>query len=342
MNRFLYNYFLNYAKTEYENGNKTNYYTWCKKLTELRNGDEFAWLKDGVTAVQRHALHSLESAYKRFFNKISLYPKFKNKYARQSIGYPKNSFMFKDGKIHLAKLKTPLKAVMSREYNGEVRQIFVHKTSTDKYFVTLLVRENIEHLDSPNDVVGIDVGIKSLAVCSTGAVYDNPKSTKKYERKLAREQRKLSRKTKGSNNYAKQRLKVAKVHEKIRNTRLDFTHKMTTELVRENRIVCVESLRVKNMVRNKKLAKHIHDANFSEISRQLEYKSMWYGKTFIKIDQWKPSSKMCSNCGSMFEGKFTLAIREWKCTSCGAEHDRDMNAATNIMLFGLDVYFGDA
>ena len=162
----------------------------------------------------------------------------------------------------------------------------------------------------------------------------NPRTTKKYERKLAKEQRKLAKKVKGSNNFRKQRSKVAKIHEKISNVRSDFTHKMTAKLVNENQVICLESLKVKNMVKNKKLAKHILDANFGEIERQLQYKSDWYGRTVSKIDQWFPSSKMCSCCGVLYSGKWSLAIREWTC-GCGQKHDRDLNAATNIHIEGL-------
>ena len=236
--------------------------------------------------------------------------------------------------LTLAKMKQPLKIKWSRSFTGKPSSLTVSKTKSGKYFISILVKEDIKKRPVANKTVGLDVGIKDLAICSDGTKFNNPRLTNKYASKLAKAQRKLAKKKKGSNNFNKQKRVVARIHEKIANSRKDFTQKMTTKLVNENQVIGIESLKVKNMVKNRKLSKHIHDANFGEIVRQLEYKADWYGRKVSAISQWFPSSKMCNECGSLYSGKWSLAIRTWSC-ECGAIHDRDHNAAINIHNEGL-------
>ncbi len=334
--RFVYNNALAFSKEQYEQGNKTNFSDWNKNLTTLKKDADFAWLKNVSSVPLQQSLRHLDKAFKAFFKSGVGYPKFKNKRGKQSACYMANAFKFnaETKQITLAKMKNPLKVKLSRSFNGCPSSVYVSKTKTGKYLISMLVETEIQPLPIASKTVGIDVGIKSLAACSDGVVFNNPKYTKKYEKKLAKAQRKLSKKVKGSNNFNKQRIIVAKIHEKIANGRVDFTHKMTTKLINENQVICTESLRVKNMVKNKKLAKAISDANFGEIVRQLEYKAAWYGRTVSKIDQWFPSSKLCACCGAVYQGKWSLAIREWRC-DCGSVNDRDLNAANNIHIEGL-------
>lgn len=334
--RFVYNNALAYSTEQYEQGNKTNLMDWSKNLTELKKNPDFDWLGNVPRVPLQQALRHLDKAFKSFFKSGFGYPKFKNKRSKQSACYMSNAFRWdsKNNTLKLARMKQPLKIKWSRTFTGEPSSCYVSKTKTGKYYISILVKEEICKLPESNKTVGVDLGIKDLAVCSDSTVFNNPKTTKKYEIKLAKEQRKLSKKVKGSNNYKKQRLKVAKIHEKIVNVRSDFTHKMTSKLVNENQVICLESLRVKSMVKNKRLSKHILDANFGEIERQIQYKADWYGRTVSKIDQWFPSSKMCSCCGTIYSGEWSLDIREWVC-ECGQKHDRDLNAATNIHNEGL-------
>lgn len=241
---------------------------------------------------------------------------------------------FKNSCFGTGKDETTIKIKWLRSLVGIPSSCYVSKTKTGKYDISILVEEEICQLPASNKTVGVDLGIKDVAICSDATVFNNPRTTKKYERKLAKEQRQLARKVKGSNNFKKKRSKAAKIHEKIANVRSDLTHKMTAKLINENQVICLESLKVKNMVKNKKLAQHILDANFSDIKRQLQYKSDGYGRTVSKIDQWFPSSNMCSCCGVLYSGQWSLAIREWTC-DCGQKHDRDLNAATHIHVEGL-------
>lgn len=334
--RFVYNNALAFSKEQYDLGNKTNFNDWSKHLTSLKKDQEFEWLKQVSSVPLQQSLRHLDKAFQMFFKSGLGYPKFKNKRGKQSACYVGTAFKWnaKAQELILAKMKQPLKIKWSRLFVGVPSSVYISKTKTGKYFISILVEEEIIQNQPTTKTVGIDLGIKSLAVCSDGVTFDNPKSTAKYAKKLAKEQRKLSKKKKGSSNFNKQRIKVAKIHEKIANVRMDFTHKMTSELVNKNQVISTETLRVKNMIKNKKLSKALSDANFGEIVRQLEYKANWYGRTISKIDQWFPSSKMCSACGCLFSGKWSLGVREWTC-DCGQHHDRDLNAATNIHIEGL-------
>ncbi|WP_229520222.1 transposase [Photobacterium damselae] len=274
--RFVYNSALSFSKERYEQGNKTNFNDWSKNLTTLEKEADFSWLKNVSSGPLQQSFRHLD---KVFFKSEFGYPKFKNKRGKQPACYMANAFKFNAEikQITLAKLKNPCKVTLSIPFNSSPSSVYVSKTKTGKDFISMLVETEIQPLPIANKTVGVDVGIKSLAACSDGAIFNNPKYTKKYEKKLAKAQRKLSKKAKGSNNFNKQRIIVAKIHEKIANCRVDFTRKMTTKLINENQVIYTESLRVKNMVKNKKLAKEISDANFGEIVRQLEYQAAWYG-----------------------------------------------------------------
>ncbi|WMS96318.1 RNA-guided endonuclease TnpB family protein (plasmid) [Pseudoalteromonas sp. HL-AS2] len=334
--RFAYNSALGYSKEQYDLGNKTNYNDWSKNLTQLKKNPDFAWLKDVSSVPLQQALKHLDKGFKSFFKSGFGYPKFKNKHGNQSVSYMSNGFKWEADKqsLTLAKMKQPLKIKWSRSFTGKPSSLTVSKTKSGKYFISILVKEDIKKRPVANKTVGVDVGIKDLAICSDGTKFNNPRLTNKYASKLAKAQRKLAKKKKGSNNFNKQKRVVARIYEKIANSRKDFTQKMTTKLINENQVIGIESLKVKNMVKNRKLSKHIHDANFGEIVRQLEYKADWYGRKVSAISQWFPSSKMCNECGSLYSGKWSLAIRTWSC-ECGAIHDRDHNAAINIHNEGL-------
>lgn len=334
--RFAYNSALGFSKEQYDLGNKTNYNDWSKNLTQLKKNPDFAWLKEVSSVPLQQSLKHLDKGFKSFFKSGFGYPKFKNKHGHQSASYMSNGFQWDDDNqlLTLAKMKQPLKIKWSRSFTGKPSSLTISRSKSGKYFVSILVKEDIKELPVVNKTVGVDVGIKDLAICSDGITFNNPRLTNKYAKKLANASRKLAKKKKGSNNFNKQKLVVAKVHEKIANSRKDFTHKMTSKLINENQVIGIESLKVKNMVKNRKLSKHIHDANFCEIVRQLEYKADWYGRTISAISQWFPSSKMCNECGSLYSGAWSLAIRNWNC-ECGAAHDRDHNAAINIHNEGL-------
>ena len=248
------------------------------------------------------------------------------------------AFRWKDGKVFLAKCTQPLDIRWSRQLTdrAEPSTITVKLSPSGRWTVSLLVDVEIAALPASPNQIGLDLGITTLIALSNGEKIVNPKTFKAKRRKLRKAQKALSRKKKGSNNRHKARLKVAKVHAEISDARNDFLHKLTTRLVRENQVIAVEDLSVKNLIKNRKLALSISDASWGEIVRQLEYKCNWYGRTFVNIDRWFPSSKRCGHCGHIVD-KLTLNIREWDCPKCGTHHDRDVNAAKNILAAGLAV-----
>lgn len=336
--RFAYNSALGFSKEQYALGHKTNYHDWNKHLNQLKRRPEHAWLKDVSSVPLQQSLRHLQKAFSSFFASGFGYPKFKRKHAKQSASYMSNAFKWDPNaqSLTLAKMKQPLKIRWSRLFTGTPSSLTVSKTKTGKYFVSILVKEAVQPLPVVSKTVGVDVGIADLAVCSDGQRFVNPRLTNKYAKKLTKAQRQLAKKVKGSANFSKQKRMVAKIHEKIANCRQDLTHKMTTQLINENQVISIESLKVKNMVKNRKLAKQLHDASFGEIARQLTYKADWYGRTVSAINQWFPSSKTCSQCGTLYAGQWSLTIRQWTC-ACGATHDRDQNAAINIHKEGLRI-----
>lgn len=310
-----------------------------KMLTAWKRDPETEWLAEPSKGPLQATLRNLQSAYDKFWRKQSKYPRFKRKgKTRDSATYFSNCFTFRSGQLKLAKMAEPLDVRWSRPLpEGAVpSSVTVSRDSANRYFVSLLVEETIEPLPKTDSVVGIDAGITTLLTLSTGEKITNPRHEKRDRERLAKAQRNLSRKQKGSANRAKARLKVARIHARIADRRRDNLHKITTRLIRENQTVMIEDLAVRNMVRNRSLARAISDASWSELRRMLEYKAQWYGREVVAIDRWYPSSKTCSNCGRIVES-LPLNVRSWTCAGCGSVHDRDVNAARNICAVGLAV-----
>ena len=337
--RLVYNRALA-ARTEawYERQERVGYTQTSTLLTDWKKQDDLDFLNEVSCVPLQQGLRHLQTAFSNFFAGRAQYPNFKKKRNGGSAEFTKSAFKWRDGKLFLAKSLEPLSIRWSRAIpeGVEPSTVTVKLSPSGRWTVSLLVDTLIEPLSESPNVVGVDLGITSLIALSTGEKVANPKGFKAKRAKLRKVQKALSRKQKGSNNRYKARLKVAKVHAEISDARQDFLHKLTTRLVRENQTIAVEDLAVKNMVKNPKLALAISDASWGEFARQLEYKCDWYGRTFVKIDRWFPSSKRCSDCGHIVE-KLPLNIREWDCPKCGAHHDRDVNAALNIKAAGLAV-----
>ena len=310
-----------------------------RMLTGWKRDPETAWLAEPSKGPLQAALRNLQGAFDKFWRKQNRYPKFKKKgKTRDSATYFRNCFTFRDGRLKLAKQDQPLDVRWSRPLpeDADPSQVTVSRDAAGRWFVSLLVEETITPHAPTEAIVGIDAGITTLVTLSTGEKVTNPKHEKKDRAKLAKAQRNLARKQKGSNNRAKARLKVARIYARIADRRRDHLHKLTTRLVRENQVIAIEDLAVRNMVKNRSLARAISDASWSELRSMLEYKADWYGRQVIAIDRWYPSSKTCSDCGHLLRS-LPLNVREWACAKCGAVHDRDVNAAKNVLAGGLSV-----
>ena len=337
--RLVYNRALA-ARTEawYERQERVGYNETSSMLTEWKKDESLSFLNEVSCVPLQQGLRHLQKAFSNFWAGRAKYPNFKKKRNGGSAEFTKSAFKFRDGQVFLAKCAEALPIRWSRLLpNGvEPSTVTVKLSPAGRWTVSLLVDVNIEPLPISSSSVGIDLGITSLAVLSTGEKVLNPKGFKAKYRKLRKAQKALSRKHKGSSNRYKARLRVARVHAEIADARKDNLHKLTTRLVRENQTIAVEDLAVKNMVKNRKLSQAISDASWGELVRQLEYKCDWYGRTLVKLDRWFPSSRRCNPCGHVVD-KLPLNIRDWVCPSCGEHHDRDINAAKNVLAAGLAV-----
>ncbi|HLP87081.1 MAG TPA: RNA-guided endonuclease TnpB family protein [Nostocaceae cyanobacterium] len=309
---------------------------WQSYLTQLKRQAGFEWLQEPTAAVLQQALKNLESAFKNFFAKRARFPKFKSKHAKQSIRYPE-SCSIKEGGLKLPKLGI-VKAVFSKRIDGKIKSVTVSKTSTGKYFASILFENQNKSISKQGKISGIDLGLNSLVTVYDGETFykvDPIKPTKKYAKRLRRRQKALSRKSKGSNNRRKAVKIVAKVHEKISNTKQDFLHKLSRKLVNDNQVIVAENLCVKGLARTK-LSKSIHDASFGMLLNFISYKLDRESGKFIQVDRFFPSSKLCSCCGHK-NNSLNLSVRDWVCPNCQTHHDRDVNAAKNLRAEGLRI-----
>ncbi|MGL4503164.1 MAG: RNA-guided endonuclease InsQ/TnpB family protein [Planktothrix sp.] len=336
--RLIYNKALaQRTQAWYEKKERVGYSETSSQLTEWKKEEELNFLNDVSSVPLQQGLRHLQTAFTNFFAGRAKYPNFKKKRHGGSAEFTKAAFTYKNGEIYLAKNKQPLPIRWSRQLPKECQPstITVKLDPSGRWFVSLRIDDPTNNKLEPTEKnVGIDLGISSLLTTSDGVKVANPKHFNQLYKKLRLAQKSLSRKIKGSKNREKARKKVARIHAQIADCRRDYTHKLTTQLIRENQTIVVEDLAVRNMVKNPKLARAISDVNWAEFVRQLTYKAEWYGRKLIKIDRWFPSSKRCGNCGHILD-KLPLKIREWDCPNCGTHHDRDLNAANNILAAGL-------
>ncbi len=323
----------------YERQERIDYKQTSGMLTQWKKQEDLQFLNEVSSVPLQQGLRNLQKAFTNFWAGRAKYPNFKKKRNGGSAEFTRAAFRWKDGQLWLAKCSEPLPVRWSRTLpaNCEPCTVTVRLEPSGRWFVSMLVDDHtVKPLREAGKAIGLDAGITSLITTSDGEKITNPKHFKRLRYKLRQAQKKLSRRVKGSNNREKARLEVARIQATIADSRKDFLHKLTTRLVRENQTIAVEDLSVKNMVKNHKLAQAIADASWSELVRQLEYKCQWYGRTLVKIDRWFPSSKRCGHCGHIVE-KMPLNVREWTCPECGTHHDRDINAAKNILAAGLAV-----
>ncbi|MGW3248347.1 RNA-guided endonuclease InsQ/TnpB family protein [Streptomyces sp. NPDC001070] len=319
---------------------RINYNATSAMLTAWKKTEELAFLNDVSSVPLQQALRHLQTAFTNFFGKRAKYPRFKSrKKSRTSAEYTTSAFRFRDGRLTLAKMAEPLDIVWSRplpEYSTP-STVTVSQDAAGRWFVSMLVEDpTVKPLPAGGRAVGVDAGLDHLLTLSTGEKIANPRHERKDRARLARAQRELSRTARGDGaNRAKARRKVARVHARIADRRRDHLHKLTTRLVRENQVVVIEDLTVRNMLKNRSLSRAISDAAWSEFRSMLEYKAAWYGREVIAVDRWFPSSRLCSACGTLQE-KMPLNVRTWTC-DCGTVHDRDVNAARNVLAAGLAV-----
>ena len=332
--RFVYNKMLDDKIEHYKNTQQT------LNVTPAKYKDEFPWLKEVDSLALCNAQLNLQSAYNNFFRTKKGFPKFKSKRNKQSYitNNQGNNIRIEKKKIKLPKVGF-IKIKQHRKFTGIMKSVTVSKDITNKYFVSVLVDTDYKStVKETKNKIGLDLGVKNIVVDSNGNKIENPKLLQKHEKNIKTKQKTLSRKKKGSNNYEKTRVKLAKCYEKLTNSRKDFLHKLSYTIINENQIIVVEDLSVKSMIENSNnsnITKSIADVSFSELIRQLEYKAKWNNRVLVKIDKYFPSSQTCNNCGFINKEVKDLSVRIWKCPSCNVVHDRDVNAAKNILREGI-------
>ena len=356
--RFVYNYFLETREKAYKERNeRISLFETHHMVAEMRKTERYSWLKEVYGHSLQAALRNLDSAYQKFIKakhdgkavpiirngkptgRLMYEPRFKSKRDNsQSVTFPDNVKVV-DGQLKLPKFKAGIKMKMHRPLGGRICHATVSRSVTGKYYVSILCEDDIQLAQEASGEIGIDLGIKDMAVCSNGERVANPKFLERGERHLKYLQRQVSKKKKGGMNRRRARMKVSRHHENVANRRRDYIHKFTIRTVRENQTVCIENLNVQGMQSNHHLAKSIGSVSFGEIARQLEYKCRWYGRGFVKVPRFYPSSKKCNHCGYVNHA-LTLKDREWICPDCGQEIDRDFNAALNILAEGKRILSG--
>lgn len=337
--RVVYNHILSYRKDMYEKEKKSVSKTECNNYCNRELKKQYEWLREVDKFVLTNAIYNMDTAYQKFFKEHAGYPKFKSKHENDK-SYTTNftngniAVDFKTNKIKLPKLKQ-VKAKVHRKFDGIIKSATVKQVPSGKYYVSVLVETSHVALPQREKQIGLDLGIKDLLITSDGEKYENPKTLQKNERKLKKLQRQLAHKEKYSKNYYKTKKKIALCHGNIKNIRRDNLHKITHKLINENQVIVTENLQIKNMVKNHNLAKSITDASWYELTRQLAYKALWNEREYIKIDTLFASSQICSQCGYQNSDTKDLSVRKWVCPECNTEHDRDIDAAKNILAEGL-------
>jgi putative transposase len=335
--RYVYNHMLRLRSDAWEQRQeRVGYHQTSAALTALKKTPGLQWLGEVSSVPLQQSLRHLHTAFTNFFARRAKYPSFKSRHERQAAEYTASAFRWDGKALMLAKMDEALPIRFSRTVPAAARvtTVTVSRDAAGRYFVSMLCDDTVQPLPLARAQVGIDLGLTHFATLSSGEKIPAPNTLRRHAARLARLQRRLAKKQKGSSNRAKARRKVARAHAAIADARRDFLHKLSTRLIHENQVVAVETLAVRNMLRNRHLAKSIADAGWGEFLRQLQYKARWYGRTLVTVDRWFPSSKRCSDCGHI-AAVMPLAVRAWTCASCGSDHDRDLNAARNVLAAGL-------